>query len=525
MSLPRAATLSASGLQELRMALLPASRRAPGTIKLRIQAYHCAARSPFTASITFHTRQRRWQTSKSSSRPGQQEQQEQQGQQNENEPPRPKPTVAQILRAIFRGSFKNLRDSFRGPNLRAAYRQAPEEFVLAVTILVGLVGVMGYIVHMYFNYFYSDTFTRYPEDVAQSLRRALYFSNMSPDPPRALKYWKKAIEQCEEHRLDYFSDEVIGLKIMLSQWLVESYNFNAAIKVLETVLKDCKRWVDVMEKSVADGTAPKILRPPPVDKDGNPVDIEEEVETIWGKRTRVLGKAVQISNKLGELYADEHVLEPETAHEHLAWGVSTALAELRRRTVEGLKEGEGHWMNAQEIGGALEAFAHSFETRSQFDLALPLFFQALKLCEDPCHSAVLMNNLAISYAQHPARAVESTLLEDAPKDLKSPNAPYSRVTHLESARRWASNAYQHATETKGEARTPECDEACAVALCNLGDIASLLADFPEARKRFEQALDVSQKLNYAPGVVQAREGLRRLERPVKMPGKRVSSTS
>lgn len=138
----------------------------------------------------------------------------------------------------------------------------------------------------------------------------------------------------------------------------------------------------------------------------------------------------------------------------------------------------------------------------------------------------LVNNLAVCFAQHPARAIDSSMLASAPsEDPKSSGAPVSRVTHLENARRWAENAYQHGIETKGETRTPECNEACAVALCNLGDIASLLADFSEARRRFEQALDVSQTLEYGPGIAQAKEGLRRLQQPARIPGKRISTSS
>ena len=37
----------------------------------------------------------------------------------------------------------------------------------------------------------------------------------------------------------------------------------------------------------------------------------------------------------------------------------------------------------------LVALGHSYEKRDRFDLAVPLFLRALRLCQDPCHSAVL----------------------------------------------------------------------------------------------------------------------------------------
>lgn len=39
------------------------------------------------------------------------------------------------------------------------------------------------------------------------------------------------------------------------------------------------------------------------------------------------------------------------------------------------------------------ALAHSFERKEQFDLALPLFFQALRLCKDQCHMAVISRSM------------------------------------------------------------------------------------------------------------------------------------
>ena len=123
-----------------------------------------------------------------------------------------------------------------------------------------------------------------------------------------------------------------------------------------------------------------------------------------------------------------------------------------------------------------------------------------------------VNNLAASFAQHPllapGEAPIDTLATSRPPVTPAP----TRKDYLESAQRWALNAHKHAVDTKDEARTPECDEACAVSLCNLGDIACLLGDHGEARKRFEQAREVSKLMNFAAGVNQAETGLQRLPR-------------
>lgn len=272
---------------------------------------------------------------------------------------------------------------------------------------------------MYFTYFYAEQFTKYPEDVAKSLRRALYYSEHRPDPKLALKYYKLAIEQCQANGLDPFSNEVVGIKIQLAAWLEEHGNIPGAIKVLDLVLIEYKKWLALAV------TNPRKLPAAPIP--GTSVGEGEEKHTfteaemehwLWQARNRVLGKAVQMSIKLGELYADDHILEKEKSHDHLMWGVEEALKELRRRSTEGVKEDEGPWMSASEIGAALEcefihwlpcvtklktiadrsskALGHSYERKLQFDLALPLFFQALRLCQDQCHSAVISKSFPSS---------------------------------------------------------------------------------------------------------------------------------
>lgn len=296
--------------------------------------------------------------------------------------------------------------------------------------LTAACGAGFYTIYLYFNYFYHRQFTRYPEPVAKAMRRALYYSNYAPDPPRALKYYKQALELCKELGLDPYSDDVMGIRIQLAAWLEKIENYQLSAKVLEALLSDCKHWVEVMEKAVRDGTAPKLTASPapsaenPQDN-GQTVEDSPPPETLWGKRTRVLGKAIGISVKLGELYANEHVMEQELAHEHLLWSVETGLKESRRRAVEGLKEGEGEWMSPEAIGGALEcefhfpllvlsspgwgkfehmadtvtALGHSYESKSQFHLAVPLFLQALRLCQDPCHSAVISKGFCNTQVQ------------------------------------------------------------------------------------------------------------------------------
>ncbi|SPQ22139.1 d2694213-073f-48ff-b738-5d9b85163272 [Thermothielavioides terrestris] len=401
----------------------------------------------------------------------------------------------------------------RNTSFRDVMRTNPVEAFGAIVALLGAVAFLGYCVYIYYNYFYSRQFTRYPPPVAQALRKALYFSNHDPDPQRALKYYKQALELCDEAGLDHFSDDVMGIKIQVAAWLEKIESYHNAITVLENLLSDCKRWVEAMEKSAKEGTLPKV-EPPPAPKEGEPAVSEQPRENFWAKRTRLLAKAIGISVKLANLYSDEHVLERELAHERLVWAVETSLRETQRRAKEGLKEGEGPWMSPEEIGGSLEALAHSYQEKSQYHLALPLFFQALRLCEDPCHMAILMNNIATSFAEHPLITPGDAPVHAMMEESKTWASPAEqRASYLAASQRWAQNAITHASEPQGEKRTPECDQACAVSLSNLGSVLAMLGRTGEARQKFEQAIALSKKLGFDDYAAEASARLQSLPTP------------
>ncbi|KAI0005648.1 TPR domain-containing protein [Xylariaceae sp. FL0662B] len=435
------------------------------------------------------------------------------------EPPMPPSTL--LLRALRQGlSFRPLFRAFRGQNLRILFRQSPEELVLAIILLSAVFGACVYVVYAYFHYFQAAQFTRFPPHIAQSLRRALYYSNYGPDPQLAMKYYKLALEQCAEAGIDIFSAEVMGVKIQLAAWLEKIGSYQNSIDVLEALLRDCKKWVEVMEQSVRDGRVDKggrligaPARPRPAAVQGGKSEEEDEEEeppeNLWAKRTRILGKMVGISVKLGELYADEHVLQGDLAGERLIWAVETVLKELHRRQVEGVKEGEGDWMDPEQIGGTLEALGNHYESKSQHYLAAPLFLQAITLSPpNSCHMAVLMNNLAASLAQQPISQPNQVPLADGSNN--SINQTPTRSSFLASARSWALQAQATAKKVQGEDRTEECDQACAVALGNLGDIASMAGDIEEAKRKFEEALAMSKRIAFEPGTIHAQKGLERL---------------
>lgn len=241
--------------------------------------------------------------------------------------------------------------------------------------------------------------------MAVKLRRALFYTNVDLQPTNAVKYYRQALEVADEMGLDPFSDEIIGVKIQLAFLMEKIERHEKAIEVLEIVLADCLKWIEALGG-----------------KEGNEA-----------KRTRVLGKTVGISVKLGELYSSNQIDDLEAAEEKLMYSVTAVLKEKKRREKEGVKEGEGPWISDEEVGASLEgktisllkglcvfpidsnknpgpsALAELYQTRNLHYLAAPLLLQALSyLPPSHCHSVVLSNS-----SPHPL-----TLFTNLPSSLQ-----------------------------------------------------------------------------------------------------------
>ncbi|KAG5916082.1 hypothetical protein E4U42_007811 [Claviceps africana] len=458
---------------------------------------------------------------------------------------KPSMTFRQFVGRALGVSLRNAAVAVSPRGVRSAYKDAPALTSMNIILLALLAVISAIAIRSYILTFYNSEFSRYPEPVANTLRRALYYSNYKPDPEMALKYYKLAMEQVVEVGLDPFSDEVLGIRIQVSSWLEKINSFRASVHVLESVLQDCKKWVVAMEQSVSEGKVTKAGRyksdvaaaktkaapQSPGDAEtareprtGDETEPHVELETLWRKRQRLLAKAISTAVKLGELYADEHVRDADKSRERLVWALEQSLKEFARRAGEGAKPGEQAWLSATELGGIMESLGRDYERQSQFRLAVPLFFQALKVCESPCHRAVIMNNLAACFAQSQAQQQppQQVIASDAPAPDELSQAiraafpdqsaamPQTRTACLEAAVNWAQNAHHHGQDVKGEARTAECDEACAAALCTWADAAAMLGRTELARQKYKQCIDMSDKMGFGEGIEHARAGLAKL---------------
>lgn len=358
---------------------------------------------------------------------------------------------------------------------------------LATLAILGGVASLVYANILYQNYIVA-AFHNYPEPVAKKLRRALYYTNTDLQPHEALRYYKQALQVAEELGMDPFSDEIMGVKIQVAALCERCMQIPKAIEVLEVLRRHSLEWIA---------------------KVGGQEEHRQQ-------RTRVLGKTVGISVKLGELYAHPAVYDREQAEQNLTWAVETTLKERQRRqVVQATVESDGPWISDEESAATLEALAHSYEEKDQHYLSTPLFLQALNMQgKTDCHTVILMNNLASSLAQQSPRAaaavqqkVASAIIQEA---AASSTLPTSREGMIENARTWAEKALAVAAGLSPPERNEECDMGCAVATHNLGEFAEMLGDTSKAEEKYREAISLSRAIGFADGVENSSARLRKL---------------
>ncbi|KAF2020957.1 hypothetical protein BU24DRAFT_361523 [Aaosphaeria arxii CBS 175.79] len=362
------------------------------------------------------------------------------------------------------------------------YNRSPILFPFALgCVLLVATGAIIYVPWYYQNIIIKP-YHNFPEPVAKKLRRAIFYSRgKNIDLKEANKYFRQALALANEHGMDPFGPEILGVKYAISNLFEQAGHFPLACDVLEIMRVDCNRW------------------------------IEEFSDKHWtnGNRSRILKVTVQLNVKLAELYDSKYMNQPDDAEKRLVEAVETVLRETTRRRNEGVKEGEGDFMTDEEVGGTMEALGNHYEKFDSHYLATPLFLQALALCPPTsCHGVVLMNNISTCLAQQTPPPASS-----APPTADSfPNTPPTpRSALVDQARQWATKAIERASMIAPPDRNEECDVGCTVATHNLGEFFEMEGKIKEARQRYDEAASLAKAIGFEEGRVNAKAGLQRLK--------------
>lgn len=166
----------------------------------------------------------------------------------------------------------------------------------------------------------------YPENVGLKLRRGIYFTDHNLDVAQAVKAYTAAIQLSEEAKMHPLSDEVLAIYTEMARLFEKVGEVQQSINIYAALKGNILTWMETQGQD----------------------------EGMARHRTRLLAKAVTYSTKMGELYSNDYVGDRENAEKSLVWAVETALREKQRRQTEGVKPGEGEWIDDDQMGSQLE---------------------------------------------------------------------------------------------------------------------------------------------------------------------------
>lgn len=391
--------------------------------------------------------------------------------------------------------------------------------VLPLTVVAALGSVAFFVYLLYIDLtVVQPQYVPFPPPVAEALRSAIYYTEVSLNPPKALNAYKEAMRLAEEFKMDPMSDEVLGIRIQVAYMLEKSGLIKPAIEVLERIRPEARAYIDKMApvKPLQKLEDFEVLRGRP---DPIPVDLPEIKEfsdemvnvkfRVFRQRTSVLRKLVGIELKLAELYGSGHIRNQEKMEACLVSSMETCLKEMQHRQKIGLPIGGAaadydQWLTLGEIAVILREPADMYYHQHKDDLALPLYLRALDLIRadegdtPTCKQVVLLTCVAA--------AMSSMVMSPRP----GTNPIMDRNQTMETAKQWALKALQLSDNIKSSVKDINCDEYCIGAALNLGEMEEFLGRLDEAEKYFKQAKKGAHDVDFQPVVAQADAGLARL---------------
>ncbi|KAJ5138452.1 Tetratricopeptide-like helical [Penicillium bovifimosum] len=407
---------------------------------------------------------------------------------------------------------------------RGIWRKNPILMPLAIFSVVGGAFIFAYISYVEVTRV-APQYHKFPAPVADSLRTAVYYTEIDLNPAKAMKAYKEALRTAFEMGVHPYSDEILGIKLQVAMMLEKAGLVKPAIEVLERTKNETLAWIDEVTAGNAAAAAEKVKQaqaqaaPTNVVVDTEAVkqteeDLKAMAEYENRQRDKALKKVVGIAMKLGELYASEHIQEDKKAEAAQVAAVEICLKEMHRRQRLGLpvgssgsgEESNGEaWLNLTEIATALAELAATYTAKERYELAMPLYLRALDLIRAAegtsitCKQVVLLNDVAtalVGQVQRPAKS--------------QPQQPVTQEQTVQAAQKWAEKAIEVASHIKPPIRDEECDITCVVATYNLGELAELQKKPEVAKKRYTEAKALADGISYEEGSLMAKEALNRL---------------
>ncbi|KAI5287716.1 hypothetical protein KEM54_005798 [Ascosphaera aggregata] len=423
--------------------------------------------------------------------------------------------------------------------------ESPVQYTLSLGFITVMLGLIGYVVYDRVTRI-EPGLSKYPPEVAEPLRRAVYFTEIDKKPLEALQLFRNALVIADHIGMHPFSDEMLGIRLKAADVLEENGMTKSAIEMLERIEADCQEWVETGRrreeiekweketgKTLTSSAPQKVGERKGVDAAEDFAKSEpqsQKAEDPWaGKpwrkefvneaalREKIVKKIVGIKLKLAELHmSDDDVQDIVKSERMLVSATEYCLKEVNRRRELGLplrssRKDREMFITLKEVAATMNDLADFYAAKKRPDFASLLYMQALALLKEDegknitCAQVVLLNNVASQMAEqaqkmHPGRTI-----------VPQPSGPQiTREQALAAAQQWAKMAIQVSEHVQPDVKTEECDQSCLVAMYNLGEIAEMLNDEETARDYYASAKKLAESLDFDEGLKNAETALTRL---------------
>ena len=408
---------------------------------------------------------------------------------------------------------------------KGIWRKNPILLPIALLSTAGAALLFAYIAYVEVTHV-GPQYHKFPPPVAETLRTAVYYTEVDLNPPKALQAYKEALRIGMEMGMHPFSDEILGIKLQVAMMLEKAGLVKPAIEVLERTKVETLKWIDegrndigLKSKEAAAGADQMKMGEQDKVKIDDPEILEEqkrlkELEEFEDRqRNKALKKSVGIQMKLAELYSSDYIQDEKKAEDAQVAAVELSLKEMRRRQALGLPvggasqdENSDAWLNLTEMATALAELASTYTSQDKPELAMPLYLRALDLLrmdegDNPtCKQVTLLNGVATAMAGN------------AQKPFRQQQQPVPRDQTINAAKQWAEKAIDVAAKIQPPVRDEDCDLSCVAATYNLGELAELQNKREEAIKRYREAKSLATGLGFEDGVAMADSALKRLKK-------------
>ncbi|RJE20978.1 TPR domain protein [Aspergillus sclerotialis] len=387
---------------------------------------------------------------------------------------------------------------------RGIWRKNPIVFPLALISVIGSIAFFVYVSYVEVT-FVGPKYAKFPPLVNESLRTAVYYTEIDLNPPKALEAYKEALRYAKQLNMNPMSDEVLGIRIQVAYMLEKAGLIEQSIAVLEKIKSETKKYVDGTAKLANHSPIGTEEHKAKLRGEGDPIPIDlpefneyqdklvDDAKALLDRRPSVLRKLVGIELKLADLYSNSRTADEKKVEACLVSGVELCLKEMHRRQKFGLPVGgspdSDGWLGLTEIAVVLRELGTMYDKQDKYALALPLYLRALDLIrvdegDNPtCKQVSLLADISTMM----------THMVHLPREGKQPQLAQTADT----ARQWSLKAIEVAGAIKPAVREKECDESCAMAHFSLGELARLQGKLDEAREYYKTTKSIAQSNDVA----------------------------